>query len=343
MLKQIKRPILQTLKRIGVHRGWNESNWRRERLAILCYHGVAIDDEDEWNPSLYVSAEWLESRLELLREARFNVLGLGEAVRLLYEKKLPPRSVVLTFDDGGYDFYARALPVLKKYRFPATVYLSTYYCINQRPIFPLSCYYLLWKARNSYRDGMLAKWSCPPSLDFHAKSDIEKAVNSIISFVGNSPAANHRDIVEQVAACLELDYAGFERQRLFHLMNPSEVSAVANAGIDVQLHTHRHRVPMERDLFKREIKENRKVILDLTGQEATHFCYPSGVYDRAFLPWLRELGVKSATTCVNGLASPEDDSLLLPRIGDHSYLNEIEFESSLAGIGTSLLRVRERM
>lgn len=340
MLKRIKRPVLETLKRMGVHREWNNSNWRRQRLAILCYHGIAIADEDQWNPELYGSQSWLDSRFAILRDAKFNVLSLGDAVRGLYSKTLPPRSVVVTFDDGGYDFFARALPVVRNYQFPVTVYLSTYYCLHQRPIFPLSCYYLLWKARDSYRDSMLAEWGCPSGLNLHIKADREKATDSIVSYARGLPAEERGEIVERLMSRLGLDCDAFIKSRLFQLMNPSEISELARYGIDVQLHTHRHRVPNDRELFFREIIENRQYIREMTGIEGTHFCYPSGVYDLAFLPWLRELGVASATTCENGLASTADDPLLLPRIADHPGLDEVEFESSLAGISTGLLRRR---
>ena len=58
----------------------------------------------------------------------------------------------------------------------------------------------------------------------------------------------------------------------------------------------------------------------LGGRSATHFCYPSGDYSRDFLPWLRQLGIRSATTCVPGLASDfsfdawlDGTAVLLPR------------------------------
>jgi peptidoglycan/xylan/chitin deacetylase (PgdA/CDA1 family) len=108
--------------------------------------------------------------------------------------------------------------------------------------------------------------------------------------------------------------------------------------VDIQLHTHRHRTPRDRDLFLREIEDNRNHIRDLTGKTATHFCYPSGDYDPAFLPWLKEAGIVSATTCDTGLASPHSDPLLLPRMLDVSSLSSVEFEGWLTGISAAFPR-----
>lgn len=82
--------------------------------------------------------------------------------------------------------------------------------------------------------------------------------------------------------------------------------------------THRHRVPEQRELFLREIADNRRALAEcgLNPERLTHFCYPSGLYQSAFLPWLAEAGVVSAVTCVRGLASKRQHRLLLPRFID---------------------------
>ena len=109
----------------------------------------------------------------------------------------------------------------------------------------------------------------------------------------------------------------------------------------MQLHTHRHRTATDRELFLREIEDNRNSIQVMTGRRATHFCYPSGVYDQAFLPWLREAEVVSSTTCESGLASSTSNPLLLPRLVDVSSLSAIEFEGWLTGVSAALPRRRE--
>jgi hypothetical protein len=72
--------------------------------------------------------------------------------------------------------------------------------------------------------------------------------------------------------------------------------------------------------------------VDLTGREPIHFCYPSGDYSREFLPWLEELGVKSATTCEQGLAGAASEPLVLPRILDRADVDALDFESWLCGV-----------
>ena len=152
MLREAKLATLGLLRSAGAFNLVANSKWRRERLLILCYHGISLEDEHQWRPALYIPAELLEQRLETLRAQRYSVLPLGEALTRLRSGDLPPRSVAITFDDGTYDFYKRAYPLLKKYEFPVTVYQTTYYTDHEIPIFNLTCSYMLWKRRGEQLD-----------------------------------------------------------------------------------------------------------------------------------------------------------------------------------------------
>ena len=120
MLRRIRIGLLAAANASGLSRLIGYSAWRRRRLLILCYHGVSDGDLHQWNPSLFMDAEIFRSRMNLLREAKCNVLGLSEALERLADGTLPPRSVVLTFDDGFADFYNVARPILRDFGFPAT-------------------------------------------------------------------------------------------------------------------------------------------------------------------------------------------------------------------------------
>ena len=122
-------------------------------------------------------------------------------------------------------------------------------------------------------------------------------------------------------------------------MSPEEVASLPRELVDVQLHTHRHRVPPDGAVLEQEIEENRTVIANLTSaRAATHFCYPSGVTHPSFPERLGRLGVKSATTCFPGLASSASKPMLLPRLIDTVATSPIEFESWLSGVSALLPR-----
>lgn len=342
MLKQIKRVSLSLAKTAGVFSFVQHSGWRRARLLILGYHGIAIDDEHQWNPSLFMRQDCFRERLEIIKQSGCTIVMLDEGLRRLFTGDLPPNSVALTFDDGSYDFYKQAYPVLKEFDVPVTLYLTTFYSYYNRPVFRPTVSYILWKGRTSTLN-LKALTGQDMQLTLLNPAERAKAFEEMIDFaVKNKLSAEEKDALNvNLAKELNIDYDILLQKRILHIMTPDEVSRLATDGVDVQLHTHRHRTPTVRELFTREIKDNRKSIQSMTGSSPTHFCYPAGVYDESFVPWLKEMGVESATTCDPDLATRSSNPYFLPRLIDNSNLSPVEFEGWLAGVSAVLPQRRE--
>jgi len=279
----------------------------------------------------------LRQRLDILQRGEYNVLPLGTALQHLHAGELPPRSVVITFDDGMCDFYRRAYPLLKSCGFPVTVYQTTYYSHYQRPVFNLICSYMLWKRRGMVLDKGKELGLKPP-LDLRTESSREEIVLRLMrgAEVDHLNGADRDALAATLASVLQLDYDELLRKRLLHVMSPQEISELAAAGVDFQLHAHRHRTPMDEASFRKEIQENRQRLQAITNSDPRHFCYPSGEYHSQFLPWLDSENVISATTCNPGLVTTRTHPLLLPRFVDTSARSGIAFEGWLAGVGLLL-------
>lgn len=337
VLKTVKRGSLALVRGVGGYRLAASSRWRHQRLLILCYHGISLEREHEWRPPLFMQPSVFRERLELIRRGGYQVVPLAEGIERLYAGTLPSRSVAITFDDGNYDFYAPAFPLLEEYGFPATVYLTTYYADRELPVFHLICSYILWK-----RQGQVVAaddlFSTGASVDTRTPQTRDEALRSVLEHVEREGlSARERDqLARSLATRLGEDADALWSKRVLQLMNAGEVRELAAAGIDFELHTHRHRSPDDRALYRKELQDNRSSIESKTGSQARHFCYPSGVYDEAFLPWLREERVTSATTCDPGIASPNSDPLILPRLVDHTGLSPIEFDGWLSGAASLL-------
>jgi len=332
LLKSAKASLFQT-KGLGLFPLIASSRWRSRHLLILCYHGIAAGEEHGSVPYMFLPPPIFERRLAMLKDFGANVLDLGDAVRRLRDGTLPPRSVAITFDDGWADFYTQAYPALRRFGFPATVYLTTYYCYYNRPIFKFALRHMMWKRRDHCIEQNHFDF-LPPVLDLRTEQNREALAEQLEAYANAQSFSGPRkdDLAAAFASAIGYGFGELTRERLFHLMNPEEVAEVAAGGVDIQLHTHRHRTPLDRDLFVREIQENRQHIAELTGgNNAAHFCYPSGANQPKFLSWLREAGVKSATTCEQRYASPQDEPLLLPRLLDQHIISDREFEAWLTG------------
>jgi peptidoglycan/xylan/chitin deacetylase (PgdA/CDA1 family) len=348
MLASIVRPLrlasLALLKGCGALNWVRDSRWRDQRLLILCFHGISIEEEHLWRPATYIHPSLFEKRLELLSQGRYEVLPLGDAVERLYRGDLPSRSAVITFDDGTYDFLEHAAPALKKYGFPATVYQTTYYCDYDRPVFHLICSYILWKRRGEVLN-VGERFGLSPTLDLRTERSRQALVDELVKHTQDQKLTEQKknDLAEELAGALGIDYAQLVRKRILQLLRPQEITELAKEGVDFQLHTHRHRTPLSEAPFRQEIRDNRYSLESmLSGRSTRHFCYPSGVYEPEFLPWLQAENVVSATTCDPGMASRTSNPLLLPRFIDTTHVSNLEFEGWLSGAASLLPRRRRR-
>ncbi len=337
MQKRIRGSLLRTLNASGLFDRVRDSQWRQRRLLILCYHSLALDEENVWRPANFLTRARLRDRFEILKQGGYHVLQLGEALERLRRNDLAPRSVALTFDDGTYDFYKLTYPLLREYGFPATVYQTTYYCSRRMPVHSLICCYMLWKKRGAILRAA-PSIGIGTDISLSALEGRETALSQIRRFADLEQLSTEQknDLASELARHLGVDYGQLLCQRVLQLMTPEEIAELAAAGISFELHTHRHRMPRDRALFEKEIQDNRDTLEAITKTRTTHFCYPSGDYDHMFLPWLAEQGVVSATTCDPGLAYVRNHPLLLPRFIDTTGRTPLEFESWLTGVGALL-------
>jgi peptidoglycan/xylan/chitin deacetylase (PgdA/CDA1 family) len=329
MLKQAKMGVLRLAEETGVSHLISGSAWRRRRLLILCYHGISMYDEHEWE-RLYISPATLRRRMELVAQARCNVLSLSEAVNRLQSGTLPDRAVTITFDDGVHDFFSIAFPIIESFGYPVTLYLTTYYVEFNRPVFDPMCSYLLWKGRHKQQLEWPEVFPAPVALDDVGR---QRATAMIKQFARSRKLSGREkdELLARLAGRLDVDYLDLCQKRVLHLITPEEAKALAARGVDLQYHTHRHRVYRSRELMFAELQDNRRRIALFTSSEPRHFCYTGGFYLPEHPGYLKEYGMLSATTCETGLCTARTNPLLLPRLVDTMGLTDLEFRAWLAG------------
>ena len=93
-------------------------------INILMYHQVGDFASMATHRSTYCHYKRFTAQMAWLAYGRYQVMRLDDALACLAgERPVPPRAVVLTFDDGYENFYEYAYPVLARHGFPAMVYL----------------------------------------------------------------------------------------------------------------------------------------------------------------------------------------------------------------------------
>jgi len=91
-------------------------------VPVLVYHRVG-DAREDHVPT--VSTETFERHLRFIERGRYRVLRLEELAELLQAgTRMPRRTVVVTFDDGYEETFQVAAPILRRFGFPATVFVT---------------------------------------------------------------------------------------------------------------------------------------------------------------------------------------------------------------------------
>jgi peptidoglycan/xylan/chitin deacetylase (PgdA/CDA1 family) len=143
--------------------------------------------------------------------------------------------------------------------------------------------------------------------------------------------AGRQALLERLEQATGVSLEEIVASRRLSLLDAGELRQLGAMGIDVQLHTHRHRFPFEDEALTDEIVRNQEFVAACAGSHGKHLCYPSGHWHSDFWPVLRRCGVVSATTCDPGLNHEATPALSLCRFLDGEHLSELQFEAELRG------------
>ncbi len=95
------------------------------RVAVLGYHDFSATLKET---EMRINTEKFRAQMQYLKDQGLSVISMADFTAWKQGKKtIPPRSVVITIDDGWSSVYTDAYPILKEFRYPFTVFLYTKY------------------------------------------------------------------------------------------------------------------------------------------------------------------------------------------------------------------------
>ncbi len=272
--------------------------------------------------------EVFRKRMAYLKQNKYPVLALSQALEMLRQGSLPDRATVITFDDGWHNVYRYCHSILLKNGFPYTIYLASYYALKETPVFNLIVQYLFWKTSKPLNSSDLFK-----ALDINLSVDQESDTCEKIIEYGEKQLSHpeRNSLIGRLSEILDIDYKKILESSTFHLINRAQAVELENQGSDFQLHTHRHQWPEAESAAIKEVNDNREFLASIVDHPLVHFCYPSGFFTIDQFKFLDQTGIKSATTCEPGFNSAHSHPLALSRFLDGQYISQIEFEAEMSG------------
>ena len=286
---------------------------QRGNFVILTYHRVVPKPDPLW-PS-QVDRVFFTRQMEVLRRY-FNVLPLKEACSRLRDNALPPRAVVITFDDGYADNLHIAAPILSKFGLPATFFIATGYLNGGR----------MWN--DTIIEAIRATSISRVELDFLSTGpltidglvDRRHAIETVISKIKYLPADERNRIADQLASLLQVRALP---QNL--MMTDDEIRALHAEGMEIGGHTVSHPILslLTPEEARSEIVNGRDYLAERLDVEITSFAYPNGRpqkdYQASHVEVVRESRFDLAVSTAWGPVRKTDDFWQLPRVGIEEF------------------------
>ncbi len=175
--------------------------------VVITYHDISPDRPDN---KYIVSPTQFAAQMKMLSEAGYRSLTADDFLRYQQGGSVPPRSVLITFDDGTRGLWTYADKVLKRYGFTAVSFLITGRVGTRAP------YYLTWPLVNRMHNS--GRWDFQShTYDMHTK--VEGPTGERVSAVSSRLVTNGRredldELRARVAADLEQSLRDFAAHEL---------------------------------------------------------------------------------------------------------------------------------
>lgn len=304
--------------------------------VILQYHRVADLKMD--SQLLAVSPEHFYEQMQYLKD-NYQIVSLNDLKRAIDSRRLNPRNVAVTFDDGYEDNYQNARPVLEQWQIPATIFVVTSYIGSTKEFWWDTLERLLLSPEslpNSLEmaiGGKVYRWPMSGAdKSIEGSNELHSRKWDIISRPYLQP--RHKVFTDLYYLLRLLNET--ERQHLLadiarwaggllldgedaRIMSLPQLKTLADGGlIDIGAHTVTHPVLAGQSLEaqRREIIGSKQQLEDILQRPVTTFSYPFGSpgdIDSEMIKLVRDAGFTVACSGFPARISRWSDPFCLPR------------------------------
>jgi peptidoglycan/xylan/chitin deacetylase (PgdA/CDA1 family) len=270
----------------------------RDRGPVLCYHNVvAVDAERGGDLSLHMRRDHFAAQMEWMAR-HYDVLPLSEYVARIRAGRGLRSAAAVTFDDAYTGVFENALPVLRSFGLPATVFVVT--------------------SAASQADGFW--WDHPavvraatPERRRHWLHELRGDDDAILADLGA-----HASSSVPAIRCS----AGWKT-----------IAAEARDGIEIGVHSASHRwLPALNDReLEDEVHGSRELLRRHTGITASLFAYPYGACDTRVAAFVAAAGYQAAFG-LDSRNSRVPDVWAIRRVNIPNGISLAAFEAWTAGL-----------
>ena len=312
----------------------------RSLLTVLNYHRIDDphrSDFDTFKPNVSATPEEFARQMDYV-QSRYSVITCLDLVMWLKgECTLPPCPLLITFDDGYFDNYKYAAPILRERNLPATIFLSTGFMGTGNAFYWDYVAYLFFHTkRNAVHLPHLGE------VAWRNAASRERVMHSWINTVKFLPDEQRRQAVAEMEKVLDVKVTVDAFSGLY--LGWEQLKELSENGFELGAHTVNHpilsRIPVDR--VDEELIESRKQIEKRIGKSVISFAYPNGLaqdISKEVVNSVRKAGMLLAFTLMPGpvsLRKVRTDPLLIRRIFLIHSDSFPRFVAKLAGLNKLL-------
>lgn len=262
-------------------------------LVILTFHRVLPGElRDQYPlPGLVVTPDELRWILASLLP-HFETLAVSDAIRKHREGACSRSLLAITFDDGQWDNFEYAIPVLRELGVPATFYLPTDFIGGS---------HLLWHDQAAFTwqaaadAGGLAVFA--DALDHRSPDSIGSPAAFLEALKKLAPGVR-QELVHEASEAVGFAAPGWAR-----MMDWREVNRLSDMGHEIGSHGCSHALlpQLDSEGQSAELKGSMHAVQQFTSRRATSVCYPNGSFNELTLSLAEDAGYENGVTTLWGI------------------------------------------
>ena len=308
-----------------------------DELPILAYHRICdVPDESRFPFDVELISASMENFVWQMKyiKRNFSPITFADLIRALdNQAPLPPKPIIVTFDDGFDDNYFCAFPILKELNIPAMFFIATDYIGKEKTF---------WYDWLAYIVLHLPP-SCTLSLgDVHSpiviKGDIKARralLHTILEYLKQVPDSRRIKILNKINEEYGQHYAGNELS-LSKPMSWEQVREMADAGMEFGSHSVTHPIlsHLSDSEIRMELTVSKQVIERRTGRPVEVIAYPVGgafAFDERVRVMTEQAGYRLGVSFVPGVNNVGTlEKFALKRIPVARHVDEPLYISALS-------------